>query len=188
MVREIAAQQKICSTLDESNCVITNIDHYTSSFNWQATNFAAIWLRPLWYLFINSALTDVQNGGITFVTGGGYTKSDAINGHWALARKDVFIGNTQDSAANSVCLERRTVQPGDRSLRAQKLSASASPATIVSTKTMAFRSRWPLSPITSACSASTTGLLTRIPTPISISRARICPTTRSRDATRNPDS
>ena len=94
------SQQKICSTLDESNCVITNIDHYTSSFNWQATNFAAIWLRPLWYLFINSALTDVQNGGITFVTGGGYTKSDAINGHWALARKDIFIGNTQDPAAN----------------------------------------------------------------------------------------
>ncbi|MFZ0680711.1 G8 domain-containing protein [Candidatus Binatus sp.] len=94
------SRQKICSTQDESNCVITNIDHYTSSFNWQATNFAAIWLRPLWYLFINSALTDVQNGGITFVTGGGYTKSDAINGHWALARKDVFIGNTQDPAAN----------------------------------------------------------------------------------------
>ncbi len=92
--------QKVCSSLDESNCVITNIDHYTSSFNWQATNFAAIWLRPLWYLFINSALTDVQNGGITFVTGGGYTKSDAINGHWALARKDVFIGNTQNSAAD----------------------------------------------------------------------------------------
>ncbi|MGA7870295.1 MAG: G8 domain-containing protein [Candidatus Binatus sp.] len=92
--------QKVCSSEDEANCVITNIDHYTSSFNWQATNFAAIWLRPLWYLFINSALTDVQNGGITFVTGGGYTKSDAINGHWALARKDVFIGNTQNSAAS----------------------------------------------------------------------------------------
>jgi cell migration-inducing and hyaluronan-binding protein len=35
----------------------------------------------LWYLFINSAITDVQNGGITFVTGGGYTQSDVINGH-----------------------------------------------------------------------------------------------------------
>jgi hypothetical protein len=94
------SKQKVCSTKDQADCVITNIDHYTSSFNWQATNFAAVWLRPLWYLFINSALTDIQNGGITFVTGGGYTKSDAINGHWALARKDIFIGNTQDSAVN----------------------------------------------------------------------------------------
>ncbi len=95
------SSQDACSTTNETNCVITNIDHFTSSFTWQATNFAAIWLRPLWYLFINSALTDAQNGGITFVTGGGYTKSDAINGHWALAKKDVFIGNTQNAAANS---------------------------------------------------------------------------------------
>ena len=94
------SKQKVCSSEDESNCVITNIDHFVSSFTWQATNFAAIWLRPLWYLFINSAVTDAQNGGITFVTGGGYTKSDAINGHWALARKNVFIGNTQNSRAN----------------------------------------------------------------------------------------
>ena len=93
--------QKVCSTTNEADCVITNIDHYVTSFNWQATNFAAVWLRPLWYLFINSALTDVQNGGITFVTGGGYTKSDVINGHWALARKDVFIGHTQDEAASN---------------------------------------------------------------------------------------
>ena len=96
------------------NCVVTNIDHYTSSFNWQATNFAAIWLRPLWYLFINSALTDVQNGGITFVTGGGYTKSDAINGHWALARKDVFIGNTQTSAANNFASNVGPFNPGTK--------------------------------------------------------------------------
>ncbi len=108
------SKQKVCSSTDESNCVITNIDHYTSSFNWQATNFAAIWLRPLWYLFINSALTDVQNGGITFVTGGGYTKSDAINGHWALARKDVFIGNTQDPAANSFALNVGPFNPGTK--------------------------------------------------------------------------
>ena len=94
------SQQKACSTTNEANCVITNIDHFTTSFNWMATNFAAVWLRPLWYLFINSAITDVQNGGITFVTGGGYTKSDVINGHWALARKDVFIGHTQDEAAS----------------------------------------------------------------------------------------
>src|SRR5581483_5245607 len=41
-------------------------------------------------------LTDVQNGGLTIVTGGGYTQSDSIFGHWALAKKDVFVGNTQN--------------------------------------------------------------------------------------------
>jgi len=94
------SKQKVCSSLDESNCVVTTIDHYLTSFNWPETNFAAVWLRPLWYLFINSAITDVQNGGITFVTGGGYTESDVINGHWALARKSIFVGNTQVEAAN----------------------------------------------------------------------------------------
>ena len=92
--------QKVCNDKDQANCVVTTIDHYTTSFNWAETNFAAIWLRPLWYLFINSAITDAQNGGITFVTGGGYTHADVINGHWALARKSVFIGNTQNSAAS----------------------------------------------------------------------------------------
>ncbi len=84
-----------CSSGDESGCLITAIDYYTTSFNWAETNFAAIWLRPQWYLYINSILSDVQNGGITFVTGGGYTQADVVNGHWALARKDVFVGNTQ---------------------------------------------------------------------------------------------
>jgi hypothetical protein len=86
---------EMCSGENEANCLITAIDHYTTSFNWPQTNFAAIWLRPQWYLFINSIISDVQNGGITFVTGGGYTASDTIPGHWALARKDAFIGNTQ---------------------------------------------------------------------------------------------
>ncbi len=86
---------KTCATADESNCMATVLDHYTSSFNWAHFNLAAIWLRPQWYLVINSALTDIQNGGLTFVTGGGYTESDAIPGHWALALKDVFVGATQ---------------------------------------------------------------------------------------------
>jgi len=44
----------------------TVLDHYTTSFNWANFNFAALWLRPQWYLVINSAITDVQGGGITF--------------------------------------------------------------------------------------------------------------------------
>ena len=79
---------------------VTILDRYTSSFHWTETNFGAIWLRPQWYLYTNSVLTDVQNGGLSLVTGGGYTRSDTINGHWALARKSVFIGSTQTEEEN----------------------------------------------------------------------------------------
>ena len=33
-----------------ANCAVTVLDHFTSSFHWAQTNFAAIWLRPQWYL------------------------------------------------------------------------------------------------------------------------------------------
>ena len=84
-----------CGPGQEDRCMVTVIDGYTSSFHWNEQNFSAIWLRPLWYLFTNSVLTDVQAAGLTFVTGGGYTKSDVVQGHWALARKSLFIGHTQ---------------------------------------------------------------------------------------------
>ena len=78
-------------------CTITAVDHFTDSFNWADTNLAAIWLRPQWYLMSNSAVTDVQNGGVTFVSGGGYTASDEIPGYWALSHKNAFVGTTQPS-------------------------------------------------------------------------------------------
>jgi hypothetical protein len=84
----------------KGNCMITVLDHYTTSFNYTQTNFAAIWLRPQWYLVLNSAITDPLNGGLTFVTGGGFTRSDAIEGYWSLARKSVFIGTTQNNPNN----------------------------------------------------------------------------------------
>jgi hypothetical protein len=84
-----------CSAGIEDNCVITFLDRYTSSFHWADTNYAAVWLRPQWYLVNDSVLTDVQNGGLTMVTGGGYTTADIIPGHWALVRKTAFVGNTQ---------------------------------------------------------------------------------------------
>jgi hypothetical protein len=85
-----------CSAGNAANCMVTVIDHYTTSFNWAAFNFAAIWLRPQWYLVTDSVITDTQQAGLTMVTGGGYSESDVIPGHWALVRKSVFIGNTQD--------------------------------------------------------------------------------------------
>lgn len=84
-----------CSAGTDQNCMITALDRYTSSFHWAETNFAAIWLRPQWYLVTDSVLTDVQNGGLTMVTGGGYTAADIIPGHWALVRKTAFVGHTQ---------------------------------------------------------------------------------------------
>jgi hypothetical protein len=84
-----------CDNGQEQHCMITALDHYTSSFHWTETNFAAIWLRQQWYLVVDSVLTDVQNAGLTMVTGGSYTASDVIPGHWALVRKTVFVGQTQ---------------------------------------------------------------------------------------------
>jgi hypothetical protein len=89
------ADTKKCDPADESNCMVTVVDRYTTSFNWAEKNFSAIWLRPQWYLMTNSAITDVQGAGLSFITGGGYTSSDVIPGHWAVALKDIFIGNTQ---------------------------------------------------------------------------------------------
>jgi hypothetical protein len=89
-----------CSSGQTQNCTVTVLDRYTTAFNWTETNFAAIWLRPQWYLLLNSAISDVQNGGLTFVSGGGYSRSDVVQGRWALARKSAFIGNTQDPTVN----------------------------------------------------------------------------------------
>ncbi len=78
-----------------SNCAVTVLDHYTTSFNWADYNFAAIWLRSQWYLFDNSAVTDVQNSGLTFVTGGDYSRSSVVQGYWSLASHSAFVGTTQ---------------------------------------------------------------------------------------------
>ena len=99
-----------------TNCMVTVLDRYTSSFNWADTNFAAVWLRQFWYVLANSAITDVQNGGLTFVTGGDYTRSSVIDGYWSVAAKSVFVGHTQPdiepgSRGEPVCGARRPVQP-----------------------------------------------------------------------------
>jgi hypothetical protein len=54
-------------------------------------------LRPQWYLVVNSIISDIQDTGLSFITGGGYTRSDIPPGHFAVARKDVFIGSTQSN-------------------------------------------------------------------------------------------
>lgn len=84
-----------CDPSHTEHCAVTVIDKFTSTFHWAQHNVAAIWLRNQWYLVINSVLSDVQNGGLTFITGGDYTHASVIRGYWALARKSVFIGHSQ---------------------------------------------------------------------------------------------
>jgi hypothetical protein len=86
--------QPPCSKGATQNCAVNVIDSYTSSFHWANQNVAAVWLRTFWFLFTNSALTDVLNGGLTMVSGGSWDQ--VINRYWALTRKSVFIGQTQD--------------------------------------------------------------------------------------------
>jgi cell migration-inducing and hyaluronan-binding protein len=84
---------------NENPCTPTVIDHFTSSFHWAQGNVSAVWLRPLWYLVANSVITDVQQGGITFVTGGDVTRSSIISGYWGLLRDSILVGHTQPQDA-----------------------------------------------------------------------------------------
>jgi|LNAP01.1.fsa_nt_gb hypothetical protein len=90
-----------CDNGQLANCAVTVLDTFTSSFHWAEGNYSAIWLRPQWYLVTNSVLSDVQNGGLTFITGGDYTHASIIPGYWALAKSSVFIGNTNPLPDNN---------------------------------------------------------------------------------------
>jgi hypothetical protein len=85
----------LCQNSNETNCLPTVINDYTSSFHWSQFNFSAIWLRRRWHLVSNSFVSDVQNAGLTFISGGDYTNSSAIKGLWELALQTVFVGQTQ---------------------------------------------------------------------------------------------
>jgi hypothetical protein len=104
-------------------CTPTILDRYTTSFNWAETNFAAVWLRNQWYLLQNSVITDVQQGGVNFVTGGGYTASDRLPGLWQLVYKSVFIGQSQPES-HSFALDGGPFNP------ASKLTCDSSRAAI----------------------------------------------------------
>lgn len=94
----------------ETNCNVTTIEEFTTSFHYTETNFSAIWLRPQWFLVVNSFISDVLNAGLTFVTGGDYTRSSSIGGNWLLALKTVFVGNTQQN--NPLASNAGPVSPG----------------------------------------------------------------------------
>jgi hypothetical protein len=85
----------LCKDDDERACLPTIINDFTTSFNYSEFGFAAVWLRTRWHLFSNSFISDVQNAGLTFVSGGDYTHSSAIKGLWEEALQTVFVGQTQ---------------------------------------------------------------------------------------------
>jgi hypothetical protein len=85
----------LCQNADEKDCLPTIINDFTTSFNYSQYNFAAIWLRTRWHLVSNSFISDVQNAGLTFVSGGDFTHSSAIKGLWEGALQNVFVGQTQ---------------------------------------------------------------------------------------------
>ncbi|MCF6765693.1 G8 domain-containing protein [Thiotrichales bacterium 19S3-7] len=85
-----------CSGTSVENCTVNHLDYYTSSFNTITDiNFSAIWLRTSSYFLTNSAITDVLGGGVSMVSGGSYTRSDARVGYIALVKQSVFVGETQ---------------------------------------------------------------------------------------------
>jgi hypothetical protein len=85
----------LCQESDEKNCLPTIINDLTTSFNYSEFNFSAVWLRTRWHLISNSFISDVQNAGLTFISGGDYTHSSAIKGLWEEALQNVFVGETQ---------------------------------------------------------------------------------------------
>ena len=151
-------------------CGVTVLDHFTTAFHWAHGNVSAIWLRPQWYLLTNSVISDVQNGGLTFVSGGDYTHSSIIEGYWALARNSVFIGNTTD---NDKFPFASNIGPFNAAsgLNATRVSPGCLPT--ASTPMRASACRRAASSQTSAWPTSTMGHPIRTRTPTSISRRPI---------------
>lgn len=91
----MASVGRHCAFGDPKDCAVTVVDRFTTAFNWADYNFSAVWLRSGWYLMQDSVISDVQNAGLTFVSGGDYTRSSLPIGYWGVVRKSVFIGTTQ---------------------------------------------------------------------------------------------
>ena len=74
-------------------CVTTLIDRFTTSYNWAERNYGSIWLRPWFYLLLNSAVTDQLFGGVTFVSAGSWVQVPPA--YFSLAKNSLFVGTSQ---------------------------------------------------------------------------------------------
>jgi cell migration-inducing and hyaluronan-binding protein len=95
---------KICASSDETNCDVVVLNGFTTAFNWAEGNFAAVWLRSLWSLAVNSVISDPQNAGINLVTSGGYDAASVFPGYWGLVRHTALIGSSQWENSNNSAL------------------------------------------------------------------------------------
>ena len=75
------------------SCVVSVIDRFATSYNWAEVNFSSVWLRPWFYLFSNSAITDQLFGGLTFVTGGSWFQVPPA--YFSIAKNGLYIGTSQ---------------------------------------------------------------------------------------------
>ena len=82
-----------------ASCATTLIDRFTTSFNWAEVNFGSIWLRPFWYVVLNSAVTDQLAGGLGFVGGGNWAQAPAA--FFDLVKEGIFIGFSQSQDASN---------------------------------------------------------------------------------------
>ena len=94
----------ICASDNEANCDVVVLNKFTTSFNWAEGNFAAVWLRSLWSLAVNSVISDPQNAGLNMVTSGGYDAASVFPGYWGLVRQTAFIGSSQWQNSNNSAL------------------------------------------------------------------------------------
>ncbi|MGD9765695.1 MAG: G8 domain-containing protein, partial [Candidatus Binatia bacterium] len=86
-------------TPNTHSCVTTVLDRFTTSYNWTEVNFGSIWLRPWFYLFMNSAMTDQLFGGLTIVTAGSWVQVPP--GYFSLIKDNLFVGTTQHGTGAS---------------------------------------------------------------------------------------
>jgi cell migration-inducing and hyaluronan-binding protein len=94
----------ICASGNEANCDAIVLDGFTTSFNFAEGNFAAVWMRSLWSLAVNSVISDPQNAGINLVTSGGYDSASVFPGYWGLVRQTALIGSSQWQNPNNSAL------------------------------------------------------------------------------------
>jgi hypothetical protein len=67
-------------------------------------NYGSVWLRPWFYLFLNSAMTDQLFGGLTFVTAGSWVQVPPA--YFSLAKDSLFVGTSQYGAGASKFAQR----------------------------------------------------------------------------------
>lgn len=94
----------ICASANQANCDVVVLNGFTTSFNWAEGNFAAVWMRSLWSLAVDSIISDPQNAGVNFVTSGGYDAASVFPGYWGLVRQSALIGSSQWQNPNNSAL------------------------------------------------------------------------------------